>query len=97
VPDAAGVLVELLELYWRGLSEPLKFFPETSLAFVEADSDAAVAEARKAWTGHEYERGEGEDEYLALCFSRVDPIDSEFALISRTVYLPLLKHLEVLK
>ena len=97
VPDAAGILANMLGLYWRGLSEPLRFFPATSLAFVEADPEEAFSEARKAWRTDDHHRGEESDDYVALCFSRVDPLDSEFALNARAVFLPLLKQQEVLE
>jgi exodeoxyribonuclease V gamma subunit len=97
LPEAAGVLAGLLELYWRGLSEPLKFFPATSLAFVEAEPEAAESAARKAWTSDDHNRRDDSDEYFALCFPRVDPLDAEFAAIAREVLGPMLEHEEALE
>ena len=97
VSNAKAVLTNLLDLYWRGLSEPLKFFPATSLAFAEADPDDAVAAALKAWASDEHHRGDDSDDYIALCFARVHPLDEEFADAARTVLAPMLKSLEVLE
>ena len=93
----------LLELYWRGLRAPLKLFPETSRAFVEAERNAAtggrtrrspLAAARIAWEGSSFQNGppaERDDPWFALCFRHLDdPLDEEFAELARSVFEPLL-------
>ncbi|MCK7504877.1 MAG: exodeoxyribonuclease V subunit gamma [Desulfobacterales bacterium] len=36
VADAESILLGLLEIYWRGLTRPLHFFPDTARAYAEA-------------------------------------------------------------
>jgi exodeoxyribonuclease V gamma subunit len=104
--DASRLLEELLELYWRGLREPLKFFPVSSLAFVKSECRNSgrnvdprkdpLAKARVEWAGNDFRRGESDDEYFKLCFGGVDPLDEEFMKIARQVFLPMLEHEEPL-
>lgn len=46
--DSAALLRQLLDLYWQGLSQPLKFFPGSALAFAEADLKRQQKQARAA-------------------------------------------------
>ncbi len=97
-PDDPGRLVAgLLDLYWQGLAEPLRLFPETSLAFAEKAVDPekaarAPAAARNAWEGGEYHRGERNDPYLDACFRGTDPLDGPFERLAVAVFEPLLAH-----
>ncbi len=105
VPHADAVLRDLLALYWSGLQEPLRFFPRTSLAFVEAERKAAAGKSRSKRTPLEQSRtewvgserpplpGEGDDAWLKLCFGRDDdPLDDEFQELSRRILGPMLEH-----
>ncbi|RJR42707.1 MAG: exodeoxyribonuclease V subunit gamma [Desulfobacteraceae bacterium] len=98
-----SLLRALLEMYWAGLTAPLHFFPESSMAYaVSADrcsgaSQEAILRARRAWAGGERERGESEDPYYRLCFSSGDPLDSEFEKLSLDVFGPLLSHCDEAK
>src|SRR4029434_974344 len=81
-PDARGLLLQLLRLYWRGLGQPLKFFPETALAFAQAQLESCdgkqlqpgaqtpMERAHHVWRGSEYRRIEGEstEAHIELCF-----------------------------
>ncbi len=103
VPPLVGapeILAGLLELYWKGLTCPLKFFPQTAWAYAEAalkqesgesKSDPASV-ARLSWEGNSFTKvpGEREDVYLDLCFRRADPLDEEFQETARAVFGPLL-------
>ena len=94
-PDARSVLKELLELYWQGLRAPLKFFPESALAFAEAElkqltstkprkgAASPLDVARKKWDGPDFPPGIGEREnaYFDLCFRSRDPLGEEFAAL----------------
>ncbi|MDQ3197805.1 MAG: exodeoxyribonuclease V subunit gamma, partial [Verrucomicrobiota bacterium] len=95
-------LQELLELYWRGLREPLPFYPKSSLAFAEAslnDKDALAA-ARKIWERVHYENdggapAESEEPYLALAFRNVaEPFGENFQETTRAIFLPILKAMQ---
>jgi len=98
--NAPKLLAALLDLYWQGLTRPLKFFPQTAWAYAKAagkqesgDSrrDPAGA-ARLSWEGNSFNRvpGECEDAYLDLCFHNVDPLDEEFQQTARAVFEPLM-------
>lgn len=98
------VLSTLFELYWRGLSLPLKFFPESSHALVEAELKQKSGKAKKepilavlqAWEGDSFghTRAEKEDGYFDLCFRNADPLDEEFVQTARAIFGPLLGHME---
>ena len=107
VENAGEILSSLLELYWRGLSLPLKFFPETSRAFAEAELRQQDGQTRKdpiraasqAWQGDSFghARPEKENGYFDLCFRNVEPLDAEFEQLARAVFGPLLGHMEELE
>ncbi|MEP6974310.1 MAG: exodeoxyribonuclease V subunit gamma [Spartobacteria bacterium] len=99
----AGVR-ELLALYWRGLREPLRFFPRSSLAFVEqmlkqkghrSPLEMAQAKWRRSpdlWEPDRGERPEADDPYFRLVFRNIaDPLDEEFQQLSLAVFAPILK------
>ena len=104
VGKAGEILSSLLELYWKGLSLPLKFFPETSRAFAEAELKRRDEKTRKepmraalqAWEGDSFghTRPEKEDGYFDLCFRNGEPLDEEFERTARAVLGPLLNHVE---
>jgi exodeoxyribonuclease V gamma subunit len=102
IEGAAAIIEMLLHLYWQGVKEPLRFFPETSLAFAERLSKgAAVSEALRAaqtaWEGSEFAPGrpsEGADPYLSLCFGELDPFADPFKEIAQLVFDPLMEHQE---
>jgi exodeoxyribonuclease V gamma subunit len=94
-PEA--LLSQLLALYWRGLSEPLRLFPKTSYAFAEKDraGKPGLEAALKQWEGDDrYGRGEGTDEYCALFFRHELPLNDVFEMLATSVFGPLLEHQE---
>jgi exodeoxyribonuclease V gamma subunit len=102
VDGSAEVLEKLLHLYWLGLSEPLRFFPESSLIFAERlkkgekNSDALRA-ASTMWEGSDFVPGvlgEGADPYLNLCFGEADPFVDPFGEIALEVLGALMEHRE---
>ncbi|HPJ66996.1 MAG TPA: exodeoxyribonuclease V subunit gamma [Desulfobacteraceae bacterium] len=93
-----GILSQLLDKYWQGLTQPLHFFPESSWEYVrkriqknKSEGDS-LESARSIWIGNEYMPGSGEceDEYYRLCFGNMDPFDSEFQRIGEEILLPLM-------
>ncbi len=92
------ILEYLLTLYWKGMSEPLHFFPESSFEYAQKllekkrSHRAALNSAQKKWIGNDYNRGEFEDPYFDLCFSKSDPIDGGFQKIAEEVFAPLFEH-----
>ncbi len=95
VADAEGILLGLLEIYWRGLTRPLHFFPDSARAYAEAlrkgrTEEEALRAARSKWST-DFGFAEGDDPYYRLCFGEGDPIDSKFAELAGAILLPLLE------
>ena len=94
--DSGSLLQELLGIYWGGLTQPIHFFPESSLAFAEAlirkqDPGEALIEARKKWEGNNFIRAEGDDRHFKLCFGHTDPLDEAFEDLALKFFEPLMK------
>jgi len=92
--DARAILKTLLDYYWKGLSEPLRFFPESSFAYADK-LEYRVDRANNAWKPN-YDKsgkGEGEDPAFRLCFGKSAPFDVEFEEISRAVMEPMIKNI----
>ncbi len=100
VKDTEACLCTLLSVYWRGMSKPLHFFPESSLIYAEqtakgTDPEKAIRTAQGKWDAFEY--AEKEDSYYDLCFRQIDPLDAEFRELATTLYEPMLRHEEPIK
>ena len=96
VPDAARHLQSLLNFYWQGLSAPLSFFPETSLAWATAqhrERDPHEA-ARQIWENNFNRDGEGCDPALLLCFAWEHFTATPDFIELAALYEPILTHLE---
>ena len=102
-PNAKALLEQLLGFYWKGLREPLCFFPRTSQAFAEAEPRRTArpgsrvdpfAQARKQWEGNRYGRipAEGEDLSFNLCFGPELSLGEEFVALARGIFNPVLDH-----
>jgi len=98
VPDATGRIGDLLRFYWKGMSEPLHFFPESSFEYIRQiqlmnrTKQAAMHAAQKKWVGSDFARGESEDPYFERCFGTFDPLDEVFENIATKIFVPLLNH-----
>jgi exodeoxyribonuclease V gamma subunit len=102
VTESRRILENLLELFRQGLSEPIHFFPESSLAYAEhlrsasANRESALNKAQKKWRGGDsaikHARSESDDLYHELCFRHTDPLDDMFGKMAERVYTPLLAH-----
>lgn len=99
VADGERLLMELLETYWRGLTMPLPFFPETARVYVacllkgKADEEALKAAVR-VW---ESDRGyaEGQDPYFRFCFGGgKGELGDGFRQLAGAVLRPLLESAE---
>ncbi len=96
IEECEKALQVLLDLYWRGLSKPLHFYPESSWAYARSveggeTPEKALERARKIWVGSRSYRGECEDLYYRLCFGKTEPLDEEFEKVARDVFKPLLE------
>jgi len=98
VAGVTEILEYLLSLFWKGMSQPLKFFPESSYDYAQRiwnkkqTKAVALNAAQRKWLGSEFARGESEDPYYNLCFKNIDPVDQEFQSIAENVFTPLLDH-----
>ena len=96
VPTAANLLRDLCDLYWRGLHQPVPFFPKSGFAYVAAEHRGAgnpVTKAKAEWNG-DYNRNNGEkyDPAINLLFHNPDPLSKESLTLARKIFAPLLQH-----
>jgi exodeoxyribonuclease V gamma subunit len=102
ISNSQEILSTLLKRYWEGLTLPLKFFPESSFAYAKnilKDAGQSLASIRKALNKWSVEfgdyRGESEDPYYKLCFSKIstdDIFDNLFCDIAEEVFFPILNN-----
>jgi exodeoxyribonuclease V gamma subunit len=98
VSSALDILKSLLDIYWKGISEPLHFFPVSSFEYVRAitQKNRIQTEALKAaqikWIGSDFSHGESKDPYFERCFGKYDPLDKDFEKISMEIFSPMLSH-----
>lgn len=99
VMDSQSILARLLELYWKGLCEPLPFFPHSAYAYAEGlnkgkPEASALEEAVKKWEGSESGKvpPEKDDLYFQLGFGKVAPLDNPFRQLATEIFQPLLAH-----
>ena len=93
-PNAIELLARLLDIYWRGQSRPLPFFPASAFAFANAkdgsDTESRLKAASAKWNGNLTYDGERADAWFAFCFGDSDPMGAEFAQLARDVFFPML-------
>jgi exodeoxyribonuclease V gamma subunit len=96
VATAAELLTDLCQLYWRGLHEPVPFFPRSGLAYALAEHGGGgnpVSKARAAWYGDfRSKNGENHDPHIIELFPHPDPVGEESIALARQVWAPLLEH-----
>jgi exodeoxyribonuclease V gamma subunit len=89
-------LADLLEVFKHGLEQPLHFFPNASLEYVQQEQlkgkseTSALKMAQKKWLSTDFARGESDDPYYDICFKMIDPFDASFQEIAKTIFKPLL-------
>lgn len=101
-PDSsAESIMHWLETRWRGLSKPLCFFPESSMAYAEKlgaeskDFEAAMSKARLLWAGDSrgYIPPERDDLHNRLVWdvdAAADPLQSEeFSGLAQLLLSPI--------
>jgi exodeoxyribonuclease V gamma subunit len=99
VPSPRAILQTLCEHFAEGLTLPLRFFPESGLAFVQAeqlDQGDPLTKAKAKWLGPfpkkgEKRRGEKDDVFITRCFD-ADSLDEDFAELARVIFGPILEH-----
>ena len=91
-------LEQLLTLYWKGLSEPLNFFPRTSFVFAREihkgkNEQEALFKAETEWEGNVYiKNSEKNDPYNSLCFKKMALEDTPFMEQAKMIFLPIFEH-----
>jgi len=92
--DPEGTLATLLDLYWKGLTKPLPFVPESSLEYAvrhakTGNPAAALAAAFGKWDAFQY--AEKNDPWYGICFRGASPLEDEtFGPTALAVFNPLL-------
>ncbi len=100
-PDPREETIDVwLETWWRGLSRPLRFFPESSLAYAEHaandDDGKAYSAARTKWHGHYKQQtpAESDNKHNRLAWNleeEEDPLSGEFVGLTKRLLAPLFK------
>jgi exodeoxyribonuclease V gamma subunit len=92
--DARSILERLLELYRRGLREPIHFFPKSAWAYIQGGGN--LTKARSEWH-RTFGSVKGEDKHEAyrLALRGVsDPLDADFESCANTVFGPSVAYLD---
>ncbi len=86
-------LMRLLDLYVQGLTSPLPFFPESSLAGIRTTPDKAEQAVLKKWQGNYRSKGEREDAAYRFLFgpNSTPVLDPESRALV-TLLNPILAH-----
>jgi exodeoxyribonuclease V gamma subunit len=95
ISKAKEILEDLCQLFWGGLRGPLPFFPDSALAFVEAERAGAANPLNKAatkWNGGYDIEGEKEKPEYRKLFGEGDPLNDEFVALAKRIWAPLLQH-----
>ncbi len=96
---ARSYLAELADLFFKGLSEPVCFFPETSYALAESIAagkplDKAKSTAAGQWRPGKWHTGEGEDVHISRCFDETILNDEKSQRIALDVFGPVLEYIK---
>lgn len=87
VSDPSAKLEALLRLYWRGLSEPLRLFPDLSLECVRGPRETVrIDEVSAPWNS-----------YPNVAFRSLEPGGDEFVSLAQQVFGPLVDATETEK
>jgi len=100
-----NLVEDLLGRYWAGLTQPLNFFPQTSLAYAEAAlkagertrlSDDGLRAAVRAWQPNEFSKvaKDSEDPWNALVYGDRLPFDDRFHDTAIAFFEPLIAHMD---
>jgi exodeoxyribonuclease V gamma subunit len=100
VENSGALLKELLALYWRGLREPLRFFPRSSHAFAKGTLEPEAGKdpqkmVNAEWLGDQRYgiKPEQCDAYIDLAFRNASkPLDIEWQKLALKVFMPLFKN-----
>lgn len=93
---AKQCLGELADLFMKGLTEPLCFFPETSYTLVKNIEDGkpvdkAKSAAFSSWRSNQRQTGEGEEAHISRCFDERVLDSNAFQEVAMAVYGPIIE------
>jgi exodeoxyribonuclease V gamma subunit len=97
-----AVLLSLLDLYYKGLTIPLPFFPEASFAYAnkfhkDQDKSMALKTADNKLIGDEYSSGDLSDVYQNLCFKDSSCLNNSFIETAAAICQPIIENSKKLK
>jgi len=102
--NAGAILNDLVDFFIQGQIRPLKLFPQSSFAYVEALSkgrthEDALQRAQDVWLGDNFGRQKAEAEEIEniICFGRNIPFDEEFMNTATRIFNVLFDHREKLE
>ncbi|MXY90736.1 MAG: exodeoxyribonuclease V subunit gamma [Gammaproteobacteria bacterium] len=93
-------IIHWLEAWWRGLSQPLRFFPESSVAYArelkegKGGAESAMSMARNTWQGDSWgsapaERDKLHNRLVWDLGEDEDPLDEDFAGLAELLLSPM--------
>jgi exodeoxyribonuclease V gamma subunit len=85
VPDAKSLLTQLLEGYWRGLQQPLYFFPKPAYKMYADGAKAKLSAAESAWD-NDYYGGESDRFENQLLFAGQAVFNQEFFALAEITF-----------
>ncbi|MGB8166930.1 MAG: hypothetical protein WCF18_05525, partial [Chthoniobacteraceae bacterium] len=97
IDHAAQQLANLLQIYARGLTEPLPIFPATGLDFTERQLGLTGRSDPLHGARQTFEKYESSDAWTKLAFRGVeDPLGGEFTALATRIWEPLIATREIL-
>jgi exonuclease V gamma subunit len=95
--DPQGILDNILELFSYGLTRPLLFFPDLSMAYakeiIKKGEDDVIKGLSKDWAGNIYSKGEKEkDPYYLIYPGETLPLDDNFKWAARLFFDALIEN-----
>lgn len=91
IDHAAAQLENLLQLYARGLTEPLPLFPSTGLDYTERQLGLSGRSDPLHGARQTFDKFESSDEWTQLAFRGVDdPLGGEFTALAMQIWEPLI-------
>ena len=100
--NADTLLIDILQLYEKGLTQPLPFFPVTSNEYAQQitmgkSEEFALQKAHAVWIGNPHNQGESEDAYYAFFPGAHNPFSGAFAELALQIYRPIFLHEQVVE
>jgi exodeoxyribonuclease V gamma subunit len=88
--EAISHLTDLMTLFRKGLAEPLRFYPNSSLAYVTSNENISKAYSKWDSSPHVQRKGEKDNKYNALATRGLsDILDDEFTKNAKKIFEPM--------